>query len=86
MKCKYGHDVEKIQTILSHVGEVEGPYEEIGDEDNYVICLGYVERALPCGHYLGEGYGDVLYFKDRKKGNKKLNELRLKDGMVIEEG
>ena len=83
MKCLYGDEVEEIKTILSYVGEVEGPYDDLPENEQYVICTGFIERAIPCGHSLGEGYGDVDFFSTKELAEIRYRELKEKEGKLL---
>ena len=86
MKCQNHHEIKEIQTILSFVGEVEGPYDDLGDDDKYVIVFGFEEKALPCGCRLGEGYGDVEYFKTYEEAHEYLEKRKLRENTILTEG
>ena len=84
MKCRFGDEVDKIQTILDYVGEVEGPYNDLEDEP-YVVLLAYSERALPCGHFLGEGYSDPFFFKTVEEAEQFKTSREKMKGIISED-
>lgn len=85
MKCRCGKEIEKIQTILTSV-DVAGPVEDEPEGEQYVVMTGYIERVLPCGHSLGEGYGDVDFFPTPEAAKVYHDKLKEKLGKVTEEG
>jgi len=86
MKCRCGQEVQKIQTILTEVCTPEGPLYDLPEGEQFVVMTGYAEKALPCGHGLGEGYGDVQFFPNMDLANEYYNKMKEKLGKVTEEG
>jgi hypothetical protein len=68
MKCKNGHPVQDIKTLLTWIGDVEGPYPDLIGKQ-YVVILGFEETAIPCGCRLGDGYGDPYFFATHREAN-----------------
>lgn len=81
-----GHEVESIKTILSSVGNIEGPFTDLPESEQYVIYLGYIERGIPCGCRLGDGYGDPVFFPTREKAKEYYDKWKPQQGKEIPNG
>jgi len=80
MKCSVcSEKIDSIQTILDSVSQ------PLFDDETreWVICMGFLEKCQPCGHFIGEGFGDVEYFKTQLEAQKYGESLAPKRGQVV---
>jgi len=82
MKCGIcQNEIKTIDTILESVSSPQ--YDDVSDE--WVICMGFLERCQPCGHLIGNGFGDVEYFKTEQEAQKYGESLAPKRGILFKE-